>query len=104
MVITSFSLWLIKMIDLPSASSERMISNSSSVSWGVRTAVGSSRIRISAWRYKVFNISTRCWMPTGRVPTSASGSTDRPYWSDNARMRRDAVRRSSAVLITFRAG
>ena len=50
MVITSLSLWVIKMIDLPWSTSPRMISNSSSVSWGVSTAVGSSRIRISASR------------------------------------------------------
>ena len=47
---TSFSLWLMKMIDFPSALRLRMIPNSSSASCGVSTAVGSSRMRISAPR------------------------------------------------------
>jgi len=48
--ITSRSLCVIKMIDLPWATSDRMILNNSSASCGVRTAVGSSKIRISASR------------------------------------------------------
>ena len=47
---TSFSLWLMKMIEVPSAWSDLMIANSSPASCGVSTAVGSSRIRISASR------------------------------------------------------
>ena len=47
---TSFSLWVMKMIDFPSALSASMISKSSLDSCGVRTAVGSSRMRISAPR------------------------------------------------------
>ncbi len=47
---TSLSLWVMKMIEVPPACSERMISNSSSVSWGVSTADGSSRIRRLDWR------------------------------------------------------
>ena len=47
---TSPSLWVMKMIDFPSAWSERMMLKSSSASCGVRTAVGSSRMRISAPR------------------------------------------------------
>ena len=43
---TSFSLWVMKMIDFPSAWRLRMIPNSSCASCGVRTAVGSSRMRI----------------------------------------------------------
>ena len=50
MASTSPSLWVMKMIDLPSACSERMIANSSPASCGVSTAVGSSRMRISAPR------------------------------------------------------
>jgi hypothetical protein len=41
----------------------------------VSTALGSSRIRMRAPRYSTFTISTRCCSPTGRSPTSASGST-----------------------------
>jgi hypothetical protein len=47
---TSFSLWLMKMMDLPSALRELTISKSSLDSCGVSTAVGSSRMRISAPR------------------------------------------------------
>ena len=43
---TSFSLWLMKMIDLPSACRLRTIAKSSPASCGVSTAVGSSRMRI----------------------------------------------------------
>ena len=46
----SLSLWVIKRMDLPSAANERMISISSSISCGVSTAVGSSRMRISLSR------------------------------------------------------
>ena len=46
--LTSFSLWVMKRIDFPAAASERMISIKASISWGVKTAVGSSRIRSSA--------------------------------------------------------
>ena len=61
---TSFSLWLMKMIDLPCAVRPRTISNSSRASCGVSTAVGSSRTRMSALRYSAFRISTRCCWPT----------------------------------------
>ena len=47
---TSWSLWVIMTMALPSAFMARSTSKSLSVSWGVRTAVGSSRIRISAPR------------------------------------------------------
>ena len=50
MASTSPSLWVMKMIDLPSACSERTIVNSSPASCGVSTAVGSSRMRMSAPR------------------------------------------------------
>ena len=48
--LTSRSLWVMNTIDLPLSLSPRMTSSSSSVSCGVSTAVGSSRIRISAPR------------------------------------------------------
>ena len=54
--------------DFPLATSERKTLKSPSTSCGVRTAVGSSRIRISASRYKTLMISTRCCEPTGRSP------------------------------------
>ena len=63
---TSFNLCVMKMIDLPLSISVCRILNSPSTSWGVSTAVGSSRMRISAARYKTLMISTRCWMPTGK--------------------------------------
>ena len=75
---TSFSLWLMKMIDFPDAFSSRMMRNSSLVSPGVRTAVGSSRMTMLASRCRALTISTRCWMPTGRFSTRASGSMARP--------------------------
>ena len=46
----SSSLWVMKRMDLPSATRLLMISMSSSISWGVRTAVGSSNIMISLSR------------------------------------------------------
>ena len=46
----SASLWEMKRMDLPSAARLRMICISSSISWGVSTAVGSSKIRISLSR------------------------------------------------------
>jgi len=30
-------------------------------------------------RYSTFKISTRCWSPIGKLPTSAPGSTVKPY-------------------------
>ena len=44
---TSPSLWLMKTMLRPSSVIERSVRNSSSISWGARTDVGSSRIRIS---------------------------------------------------------
>ena len=48
--VTSASLWLMKTIDVPSATIERSVRNRSAASWGARTAVGSSRMRIRAPR------------------------------------------------------
>ena len=50
-----------------------MTPSSSSVSCGVSTAVGSSRISRSTWRESALRISTRCWVPTGRSSISAVG-------------------------------
>ena len=50
MSVTSFSLWLMKMIDLPCSVRLLRIVKSSCASCGVSTAVGSSRIRMSAPR------------------------------------------------------
>ena len=47
---TSLSLWVMKMTDVPCAVRLRRMAASSIASWGVRTAVGSSRIRMSAPR------------------------------------------------------
>ena len=47
---TSLSLWVMKMMERPEALSWRITSKRSSVSWGVSTAVGSSRIRTLASR------------------------------------------------------
>ena len=68
---TSRSLWVMKMTERPLAASDRIVPNSSRVSCGVSTAVGSSRMRTSAWRYRALRISTRCRNPTGRLPTMA---------------------------------
>ena len=73
----SRSLWLIITTDFPSAFNWRMISSSSSVSCGVSTAVGSSRIRTWAFLTRALMISTRCCTPTGRSSITASGSTSR---------------------------
>ena len=57
---TSRSLWVMKTIEVPESASWRMIAMSSSVSCGVSTAVGSSRISTFAWRDRALTISTRC--------------------------------------------
>ena len=80
----SLSLWEIKRMDFPSAARLRIICSSSWISWGVSTAVGSSKIRISLSRYSIFRISVRCCIPTEMSSISASGSTRRPYFSDSA--------------------
>ena len=61
---TSFSLCVMMMIAFPSFFMFRRTSKRRSVSWGVRTAVGSSRMRISALRYSIFTISTVCFCET----------------------------------------
>ena len=71
--LTSRSLWVMKMIEVPCSLSARMMSISSSISCGVSTAVGSSRISTLASWLSALMISTRCWTPTGSSSTSAVG-------------------------------
>src|SRR6266511_427689 len=92
---TSFSLWVMNSTEWPDFWSDRMIENRSSVSCGVSTAVGSSRISSRASRSSALMISTRCWTPTGRSSTIASGSTTRPKRCESSRTSRLAVARSS---------
>ncbi len=61
---TSCILCVIITIAFPSSLIFRNTRNSFSVSCGVSTAVGSSRINISAPRYKTFTISTVCFWET----------------------------------------
>ena len=91
--ITSPSLWLMKMIDRPCATIWPSTSNRASLSCGVSTAVGSSKIRMRAPRYSAFRISTRWRSPTDSRPTSASGSTPRPKRCATACSRARAVLR-----------
>ena len=87
-----------KMIDVPSSRlSCRRTAKISRVSWGVRTAVGSSRTRIVALRYSALRISTRCCQPTDSEPTFASGSTSKPNWLPRWRMRVCASLRSRKI-------
>jgi len=71
-----------------------MIAMSSSVSCGVSTAVGSSRMSTLASRDSALMISTRCWTPTGRSSTIASGSTSKPKRSEISVTRARALRTS----------
>ena len=73
--LTSRSLWVMKMIEVPRSLRARMISISSSISCGVSTAVGSSRISTWASLASALMISTRCWTPTGMSSIKASGLT-----------------------------
>ena len=75
---TSLSLCEMKTTDVPPSFSRLMMWNRSSVSAGVSTEVGSSRMSTDAFLTRALMISTRCWMPTGRFSTSASGSTSSP--------------------------
>ena len=79
--ITSFNLWVMIIIALPSSRILRRTSKSFSVSCGVKTAVGSSRIRISAPRYKTFSISTVCFSETDISYTCFFTSMLKPYLS-----------------------
>ena len=87
MVITSYSLWLIKTMDFPSSVIACSVSKRSSTSCGARTAVGSSMISTSASRYSILRISTRCCSPTESCQILAPGATLRPNRSSNAAIR-----------------
>jgi hypothetical protein len=75
---TSLSLWVISRMVVPWPRSSASTPNNCSVSCGVSTAVGSSRIRMRAPRYRVLRISSRWRSPTDRSATSASRSTRSP--------------------------
>ena len=79
---TSPSLWVMMRTDLPSLAIWRRASNRASASWGVSTAVGSSKIRTSAPLTSSFNISTRCCSPMESCWMVAAGSTAR--WNRSA--------------------
>ena len=81
---TSLSLWVIIIKDLPSAFIARMTEKSFSVSCGVSTAVGSSRMRMSAPLYNTFIISTVCFSLTDMSYIFFLRSTSNPYLSDIA--------------------
>ncbi len=74
----SFSLCVISRIVVPRSRNARSVTNSCSVSCGVSTAVGSSRIRMRAPRTSAFRISSRWRSPTGRSATVWSSATTRP--------------------------
>ena len=78
---TSFSLCVMIMIAFPSAFMFCITLKSRLVSCGVSTAVGSSRIRISAPRYSTFTISSVCFSATDMSYTFFLGSTSNPYLS-----------------------
>ena len=66
---TSEILWLIRIIEIPLLLILRIILKSFLDSSGVKTAVGSSNIKISAFKYNDFKISTHCCSPTERSRT-----------------------------------
>ena len=76
--ITSWSLWVINTTPTPDLARLRITPSSSSISCGVSTAVGSSRIKSFTSLRSALRISTRCCIPTGRSSITASGSTSRP--------------------------
>ena len=74
----SLSLCVIKTMVTPCSLNDLRISNKPIVSCGVRTPVGSSKIRILAPLLRAFKISTRCCIPTGVSDIIASKSTSSP--------------------------
>ncbi len=88
---TSLSLCEMKMIEVPSAASVRSTRKRSCDSCAVSTAVGSSSTSTFAPRNSARRISTRCWAPTPRSSTFASGLTASPNRSDSSRVRAAAV-------------
>ena len=92
---TSCSLWVMMTTALPSAFMLRITANSFSVSCGVSTAVGSSRIRISAPRNSTFTISSVCFWLTLISYTFWSRSSANWYFSQIARALSRTRRRSN---------
>ena len=86
----SRSLWVISTTVRPWSRRLRRMRNRWSASCGVRTPVGSSRIRMWAPRNSALRISTRCCTPTGSSLTVASRSTSRPYSRSRAAISRRA--------------
>ena len=78
---TSLSLCEMKTTDVPAAVSVRSTLNRSCDSCAVSTAVGSSSTSTLAPRNSARRISTRCWAPTPRSSTLASGRIASPYCS-----------------------
>jgi len=64
------------MIPIPEACSRRTTANRFSMSFSLRTAEGSSMIRMRVFRFSAFAISTICCWATDSVPVRVS--TDRP--------------------------
>ena len=81
----SASLWVMNRMLLPSALKPRMISMSSSISWGVSTAVGSSKIRILIVPVEHLQDLHPLLHTYGDVEILASGSIFRLYRWDRAR-------------------
>ena len=94
----SFSLWEMKMMVYPCSLRWTSSLKSSTVSWVVSTAVGSSRIRILAPRTRAFKISTFCFMPTGMSMTLALGSTSKLNFLLNSSVRAMALWKSTKSL------
>ena len=67
-----------KMMPKPCAAMARSATNRPSISAGVSTAVGSSRIRMRTPRNSALTISSRCCSPTDSAETGRSGSSARP--------------------------
>ena len=81
--LTSLSLWVMKIIEVPLDFKTFITLSNSSVSWGVSTAVGSSKIKTLASYIRALTISTRCCTPTGKSSIIASGSISNLNSSDN---------------------
>ena len=91
---TSRILWEMNTSPRPSSTICRRITKKSSTSFGVSTAVGSSRTSSEALRYSAFMISTRCRSPTESCQMYAGGSTRSPYVADSSSIRPDTGSRS----------
>ena len=93
----SRSLCVMSRMVVPRSRRPRSVTKSASVSCGVSTAVGSSRMRMRAPRNSAFRISSRWRSPTGSSLTSASSFTCRPV----SRISTSSLARTSARA-TFR--